>query len=661
MRDHEQNNDTAIPYVLCDKCKAFISLVQDYLQDSTKLLGLTRSPVVAKYLVRDVQTSGLKGCHVCSIISQAICPAHSESDILTESESVVWVYLTRNLSGNTDSKSPLVFFTVRMKDTAGMLLQEVTLSVDVDPTRFPHGPTAASWSISTGSDATFDLARTWLNHCLSEHQLCEEVRVTPASANVSAFPTYLVEIEPEKLHLCRSKDLPDRPRYLTLSHRWGGSHIMKLASSNLSAFLFDIEVTSLPKTFQDAVLITRRLGYRYIWIDSLCIIQDSATHWKSESAIMGDIYRGSICTIAALGSTDGDGGCFKSRNPLCFQRYTFELTSGQTVYMPPEKEKTILNRTGFGPTVEPLHQRAWVIQERMLSPRTLFYGSCGIYWECVLGNVDSNMSSKMMRNSSTTKYAIHQACTLTVTGQFDVSYKMFWQWWTKIITMYNPCGLTYGTDKLVAIAGIVNLVQSKTGLHILAGMWKEYIFPELLWHVDRPQKRPSGPYQAPTWSWASLDSEVAVGIQDFNYSFDWKIEILEAVTNLVAENGQLASAYIRARGPLLKVRWEQIDDDGEYKLRWGTTIAEENSADDRVIFLPDIEPDPRMEIWALLVVHATSSTTWMKMGLIVAKGNGDAGQDVWARVGSFRQYDWPENTTTFFEEGQADIRELVIV
>ncbi|KDR77071.1 hypothetical protein GALMADRAFT_34552, partial [Galerina marginata CBS 339.88] len=346
-----------------------------------------------------------------------------------------------------------------------------------------------------------------LNHCLREHQLCEELRVTPASTNTSPFPTYLVDITPGNLHLCRTKDLPDRPTYLTLSHRWGGSHIFRLTSKNFDVLLSEIRIPDLPKTFQDAILVTRRLGYRYIWIDSLCIIQDSKEHWVSESAIMGDIYRGSSCTIAALGATDGDSGCFKTRNPLCFQPCRFELDTDSVVYLEPVEERTSPDDTGDGPLVEPLHTRAWVMQERMLSPRTLHYGTFGLYWECTMAHANDR-EPQMKSSPPSTKYAIHQACTLAITGEMDISYKAFWRWWSRIISMYNPCGLTYGTDKLVAISGIVKLVESKTGLHSLAGIWKEYLFPELLWYVNGEAERPKGVYQAPTWSWASLNARV---------------------------------------------------------------------------------------------------------------------------------------------------------
>ncbi|KDR76420.1 hypothetical protein GALMADRAFT_246758 [Galerina marginata CBS 339.88] len=314
--------------------------------------------------------------------------------------------------------------------------------------------------MSTSSEVSFDLARGWLKQCVCSHELCKELGATYALANESPFPTYLVDVEPENPRLCGTKDLPDRPQYLTLSHRWGGSHIFQLTSKNLPSLLTEIHISNLPKTFQDAILITRKLGFQFIWIDSLCIVQDSKEHWETESAIMGDI---SSCTIAALGATDGDSGCFRIRNPLGFQHCKFQLSADRVAYLEPGKEGRLIDQTGYGQEVEPLHERAWVVQERMLSPRTLHYGTFGLYWECAEETANDRPAMTMTQPS--TKYAIHQACTLPLTGELDSNYQEFWTWWSRIISTYNPCGLTYGTDKLVAIAGIVKLVESEIGLH----------------------------------------------------------------------------------------------------------------------------------------------------------------------------------------------------
>lgn len=644
-----QDNTSATPNVVCDKCRGVISAFQLCLRESDEVKQ-AESPLIRQYLVHEVQASGLRGCHFCSIISQALCPVHSERNISQPSGSFITLRFSRMKKSDG---SYVTSIDAWLRDSGGERIRNSTIGV---VSAFQDQPIPASWSISTSSDATFELAQGWHDECLLNHELCEELRITPASANKSPFPTYLVELVPGGLHLCRAKDHPDRPQYLTLSHRWGGSHIFQLTSKNLDALLSEIHLSDLPKTFQDAILITRKLGYRFIWIDSLCIIQDSKEHWVTESTIMGDIYRGSSCTIAALGATDGDSGCFKTRNPLCFQHCRFELDAGQVAYLTPRHERKSFNYTGYGPEVEPLHERAWVMQEWMLSPRTLHYGTFGLYWECVIASA-SGQQPRMETSLSSTKYALQQACTLEITGKMDTSYKPFWRWWSRVISMYNPCGLTYGTDKLVAISGIVRLVESKTGLHSLAGIWKEYLLPELLWYVDGLAVHPKVAYQAPTWSWASLNARVNPGIQDFDYAFDWKAELLEAVVHPAAANGQLLSAYIKIRGPLQRVRWEAVENG--YKLRWGEKVARENTADDGIAFLPDVAPDPEQELWALLVVHGAALTTWMNMGLVVAKKDGN--REIWVRVGSFRQYDWPTNPTEFFEDGGAETRELVIV
>ena len=167
----------------------------------------------------------------------------------------------------------------------------------------------AQISFSTASDSSFDLARKWLNTCLNTHHLCRQ-----AHLSALALPARLVDLGDsaigDGLCLRTTADIEPRPDYLTLSHCWGRTKIIQLLRKNLKAFHASLPRSRLSATFQDAITITQGLGYRFLWIDSLCIVQDSPEDWESESALMGDIYRGSVCTISALGAEDGDGGCF---------------------------------------------------------------------------------------------------------------------------------------------------------------------------------------------------------------------------------------------------------------------------------------------------------------------------------------------------------------
>lgn len=136
----------------------------------------------------------------------------------------------------------------------------------------------------------------------------------------------------------------------------------------------------MSKTFQDALQVTCGLGFEYIWIESLRIVQDDPDDWAAESAKMADIYNTAILTVMAASASDGDGGCFQER-PL--QRdiipipYTNGTETSLSVYvgrLPPGYEETVLEG--------PLFKRAWVFQERLLSKRKLIFGQDQTYWDC---------------------------------------------------------------------------------------------------------------------------------------------------------------------------------------------------------------------------------------------------------------------------------------
>jgi hypothetical protein len=103
-------------------------------------------------------------------------------------------------------------------------------------------------------------------------------------------------------------------QYASLSHCWGKLKIITLTTSNLAGFQHEIPLKELPKTFQEAIYVTRYLGLQYIWIDSLCILQDSSEDWAKESVQMADVYGAAEINIAATGAADGSGGCFFERS-----------------------------------------------------------------------------------------------------------------------------------------------------------------------------------------------------------------------------------------------------------------------------------------------------------------------------------------------------------
>lgn len=185
-----------------------------------------------------------------------------------------------------------------------------------------------------------------------------------------------------------------------------------------------INMDELPKTFQQAIEFVRAAGYRYLWIDSLCIIQDSADDWGYEAALMGQVYKNAVCNIAATAASNGSVGCFFERSPALVQECLLTMTvleyaepndlSAETTdfersrrrwFSPDDDWISVPKLYSLVPeymvnhTIQdtPLGGRAWVMQERYLSPRILHCGRHQIFWEC----------SEMVNRSSFLNHSSH--------------------------------------------------------------------------------------------------------------------------------------------------------------------------------------------------------------------------------------------------------------
>jgi hypothetical protein len=185
---------------------------------------------------------------------------------------------------------------------------------------------------------------------------------------------------PHTLRLDTSNTRPSM-RYLALSHRWGDPKLHKTYCtyrSNLEELKAKIDFTKLPKTFQDAVTVTRKLGVRYLWIDSLCIIQEDERDWDTERKRMEDVFSSAYCTIAASSASGTDDGFLKPRTPRkCV-----------TLQRPSESAFHVCEYIdNFRSDVElgELNRRGWVFQERALSRRSVYFTNSQMYWECGQG------------------------------------------------------------------------------------------------------------------------------------------------------------------------------------------------------------------------------------------------------------------------------------
>ena len=315
-----------------------------------------------------------------------------------------------------------------------------------------------------------------------------------------------------------------------------------------------IGFTQLPKTFQDAMIMTRYLGINYIWIDSLCIIQDSVEDWEKESALMDQIYSNSSCNIAAAGASDSYQGLFFDRD-TCFQRL-LKVETGKSVCY-------VLNQSLWVSGVEQsrISRRAWVCQERLLSPRNLHFGTDQVFWECnehsacefyPSGFPSSILTTKSKRmNPSVDGPLLREAAILPPDPSLN-AYTV----WTSIVYMYTYGRLSRESDKLVAISGLAATLQTCIGGEYLAGLWKKHLAGQLLWCVGatvqstRPQS-----YVAPSWSWASVIGHIGgAGAVYYADERDISIMILETNVDLVSSSpfGQVKGGYIKLKGRLAR-------------------------------------------------------------------------------------------------------------
>ena len=327
------------------------------------------------------------------------------------------------------------------------------------------------------------------------------------------------------------------PRYATLSYCWGGAEFVKLKQENIEDFRRNIPIEKLCKTWKDAIFIAQHLGLEYIWIDALCIIQDSDEDWRFEASTMCDVYLHSRINIAASAAIDGSKGCFVDRDITPIQRIRVPLTvDDQLQYFDIVCSRAATN----GLEHSHLSSRAWVVQERFLARRTLHFSYSQVFWECqdkIACETYPTRVPEVLFNNDLQHLRRDDTDLLVI--------------WAKLVCYYSSCKLTYYTDKLVAISGVVKYLQKKLGQKYIAGLWTGSLLTQLSWkreYLAKCQSRPTT-YQAPSWSWASINTKVlmppiiAVGPQG---DFSTFVTVIEVRTTPAGEDlyGQLSEGVL---------------------------------------------------------------------------------------------------------------------
>lgn len=318
----------------------------------------------------------------------------------------------------------------------------------------------------------------------------------------SSMPTRVIDVaSPSKDPFLLVTDGECLP-WLTLSHCWGQTVQFVTTTENISDMKRAIPFYDMPLTFQDAVTVTRKLGYRYLWIDSLCIMQDSETDWESEAAYMNRYYKNAVMTISIdLAAGDHEG----------FLDYTRETE--QYVEIPfmasPLKEPACARirrsmKSSIHQEESYLTTRAWALQESVLSPRTLHYTPEHLVWECQKHKLTETDATPNNDISAFVNRHFLQPQSAQSNSSFLASVHGVLPHWYRLLEDYCQRALTIENDRLYAISGLVQEIQQQSHMTYIVGLWKEDFLIGLLWSIDCRGRRPAK-YRAPSFSWASLD------------------------------------------------------------------------------------------------------------------------------------------------------------
>jgi Heterokaryon incompatibility protein (HET) len=377
-----------------------------------------------------------------------------------------------------------------------------------------------SSNASTGSVGYLSKIRSWMETCDKNHQGC----IYPGSRTNTNLPTRVLDIRPTLkgkdplLHISNGEKAP----FMCLSYCWGGSLPIRTTQETIARFREGIPWNSLPRTFQDAVSVARFLGISFLWIDSLCIIQDDEQDWESEAAQMANIYGRSTLIVAATQSSSPSAGLFHTLAPDCIDRpVSHNVLPPKTpplYYSSTISHEELQNCMDNHPTTEqdgvfPLLRRAWAFQEHLLSPRIVHFTTRELVWEC------SQTISCCCTPANTIGPGLQKQvssllgkamCKLPTTSEHE-----WFTLWYRIVSCYTTKCLTRESDRLTALSGIAKMAQARLSSQYLAGLWENDLARGLEWtvctttHCPRvPISRRLSKYRAPTWSWASVEGQV---------------------------------------------------------------------------------------------------------------------------------------------------------
>jgi hypothetical protein len=409
-------------------------------------------------------------------------------------------------------------YSVQVRYLHNLACYQLRVSVEL---QIPEHPLGGSREVYPNPLAPEGLVRlkSWIDCCVSNHPECALGR-NPGHPLPSFVPTRLIKIEDNSSCHVRLISAKAVVQYVALSYCWGTTKQPGTIRSNVSSRQQRINVSELPKTLQDAILVADILGFQYIWIDSLCIVQDDVDDWATESLKMAHIYSGACLVIAATQAKDCAEGFLHPRSePLVLD---WALPDNASWRITARRMQThncqSLNTTIQG---QPLYGRAWAMQERELARRIVHFLPDEVLWRyqrtgCCECGISEDPSFETM--------------SLSFPGPDDRDRRnehAFASAWNKLLMIYGHLNITEPTDTLPALSGVARYVEHLRPGQYIAGMWEKDIALQLAWYllpenssaysgVGKKTHARSG-LKGPSFSWISAPRMFSLSVSELKH------------------------------------------------------------------------------------------------------------------------------------------------
>lgn len=359
----------------------------------------------------------------------------------------------------------------------------------------------------------------------------------------------MIESRGNDVRLVQFKLCEPLPAYIALSHCWGSpATTLKTLSTNIASFQTAIPPESLATTFKHGIEVAKSLGFEYIWIDSLCIIQDSTLDWEEQSSLMAFIYSNADLVLAASSATSTADGFLKGRKAYreSFLKVEGSRDKTHTIHL----KYRLLQPKHTEPMLDLLDRRAWALQERMLARRYLAFGSHEISWACM---ASSRCECEWWRVATTWRDDI-RSIRKDLGEAADDELGDCWR--LKVLHRYFGRQLSLQSDRLFAISAIASIFDARMGSGYLAGLWREDLPVGLLWRcINSGSGYIDGSSNVPSWSWESLPLHlVSMSLVLTSKHGESMVQILEARTepSTVNQFGSVNDGLVKLWGELWK-------------------------------------------------------------------------------------------------------------